>query len=171
MHAKGLLSRPDGRVPAPERWSVGVILSPLSTPCPHLERGRVGRWDPTRERPGDGAWSLHTWILGSHQPRLVGGGHRLDPIPEPEFGDRIRVTWVLTVASPRWSLAAISALLSPRATSWSTSRSRSVSEARSPGSGGHHLPGEALHQPSGDAGSQDGVAGHDHPDRGGQTLG
>ena len=48
------------------------------------------------------------------QARLVGEHDRLHPVAEPSLR-RMAVTWVLTVASPTNSAAAISALLQPAA--------------------------------------------------------
>src|SRR5215468_9270107 len=67
-----------------------------------------------------------------------------------------RPTWVLTVASDRYSRRAISALDSPRPSRVSTSRSRVVSGARA----------AACPAGAGCAGRDDGVPGEYSPDRG-----
>ena len=85
----------------------------------------------------------------------------------------MRATWVLTVASDRWSAAASSALLRPWASSRSTSSSRGVSADRSRWTAAVSWPRPAnrLDQAAGDGRRQQRVAGADQPDGGDQVLG
>ncbi len=95
--------------------------------------GRTTRRAPLTERQGRPS-PYPLLRAGTHQAALVRVHRGLHPVAQTQLGEHVP-TWVFTVVSLTNRSAAISALDSPRATSFSTSTSRSVRVCRVCGTG------------------------------------